>query len=967
VAISSPEGFGALLKHWRIAAGLTQEELAEHAGLSARGISDLERGLHLPQRATTRLLATSLGLDGATAAVFERAARGQVDEFPDPIDRRARSSPPPLIGRDREQAILAEYLMGTETPLLVLEGEPGIGKSRLLQEAADRGAATGMIVLHGNCHRGSAQVPYAPLADALARHVARMSLRHLQEALQGCSWLVHLLPELADVVRQPWPTDVGDSGQARRLMFGAVARFLANIGGPAGSVLVLDDLQWTGIDALDLLATLIDGARDSRLRIVGAFRTTEVDDVHPLFNLMADLGSQGMLGRIVLGPLQREEAHQLLVDLMGAQSGEGGSVTDQILERAGGVPFFLVSCAQGVLSGGETMAVPWTLAQSVRQRVAQCSAPAQRVLRTAAVAGRPVPRSTLVVAAEVREAGTVLALDEACAAGLLEESERHIYRLSHDVIREVIEATLGPEERNDLHGRVGQALEAAGTAGLEAELAQHFLEAADPERAVKYSLLAGDRAQTLFAHEEAELHFRQAADLAAAGTKSSAEALCKRGFVLRAIARPEEALHCLLEGAHIYRTTGDTENEALATAHLAQTLGDLGWPREGIDRIRALLPSLREREHQPALAVLQTALASLFWSTGQYDEQLAAAAHAAELAQSHDEPTRLRAEVQRGQALRSLGRYEEARQVLTTAIPSIEADGAIELLAPALDSLSIVHLAAGRFHDEAQCLRQGLDGAYRVGDPSLVAFMTCKLGQNAYYTGEWTRAGEYLVQTVSGTRSLERLWFAPYALGALGGLRLAEGDWDAAEACLATAIALSEESGFQARENAQSLMAVLEIARGESAAAAARLESFVGPSGHPHAGPVGPVWVLAWALHELGHDDRAADIVQQAVQIARRQGDRLATVHLLWVQAKIASQCARWEEAERALRDVLAATREMPYPYHEGRALEVQGAARALQGHRQAAQRSFNGAPTIFRRLGAQPAATRMERALWQL
>jgi tetratricopeptide (TPR) repeat protein len=777
--------------------------------------------------------------------------------------------------------------------------------------------------------------------------------------------MVHLLPELGDVVRQPWPADVGDSGQARRLMVAAVARFLANIGGAAGSVLILDDLQWAGIDALDLLTALIHGARDSRLRIVGAYRATEVDEVHPLFDIMADVARQELLRRIDLGPLRREEAHQLLLELLGSGSGEEGTLTDRILERAGGVPFFLMSCAQGVLSGDET--VPWTLAQSVRQRVAQCSAAAQQVLRTAAVAGRPTARSILLAAAGMQEAGTLPALDEACTAGLLEESERHIYRLSHDVIREAIEATLGPEERNDLHGRIGRALEAAGMAGREAELAHHFLEADDRERALKYSLLAGDRASALFAHEEAELYFRRAGELAETGSPSRADALCKRGLTLRAMARPEEALHCLLEGASIYRTAGDIEGEARVTAHLAQTLGDLGRPREGIDRIRTLLPSLASRKHQPALAVLQEALASLFWSTGGYDEQLAAAACAAELARPHDEPMRLRAEVQRGNALRSLGRYEEARQVLSATIPAIELEGPLELLAPALDSLSITYLAAGRFHDEARSLQQGLDAACRVGDPSLVVFMTCKLGQNAYYTGDWARAGEYLVQAVAGTPSLETMRFAPYALGALGGLRLAEGDWEEAEACLARSIALSEQSEYQARENAQSLMAALEIARGQSAAAAARLESFAGPSMPEHVGSVGPIWVLAWALHELGHDNRATGIVQRALQVARRQDDRLAAVHLLWVQAKIASRRARWEEAERALQEVLAATREMPYPYHEGRALEVHGTVKALQGHRQAAKRSFNGALTIFRRLGARPALIRTEQALRQL
>jgi hypothetical protein len=236
-------------------------------------------------------------------------------------------------------------------------------------------------VLEGGCHRRGGQEPYAPLLDALAQHLHAQPPARRRAALVGCAWLVRLLPELAEVL-EPLPPGALAPQQERRLLFAAVSRLLANVAGPAGTLLVLDDLQWMGPDALDLLATLVRTPATAPLRIVGAYRDTEVRPVDALGLLLADLAQAGLVRHHMLGPLAAEEAAVLLADLLG---GVGkGAVAERVLQRAGGTPFFLVSYAQA-LRPGSVEAVPWDLAQGVRQRVALLPEVAQGVLGAAAV------------------------------------------------------------------------------------------------------------------------------------------------------------------------------------------------------------------------------------------------------------------------------------------------------------------------------------------------------------------------------------------------------------------------------------------------------------------------------------------------------------------------------------------------------------------------------------------------------
>jgi transcriptional regulator with XRE-family HTH domain/tetratricopeptide (TPR) repeat protein len=577
MATVQPPAFGELLKHYRTATGLTQEALAERARLSVRGISDLERGVNRrPRRETVDLLAAVLGLSAQERAMFAAAAGGATVSISPPPGRaggsgssvlRKEPAPPdsrhalPFVGRRRELALLdqhlaissQELLAGGTPPVLLFAGEPGIGKSRLLYEAHLRAEEAGWCVLYGGCQRRGGQDLYAPVLGALQSHIRGQLAVHLRRDLQGCAWLVRLLPELAEGPIEPLPSWTLSPAQERRFTFEAVVRFLSNVaqqgthGAGVGTLLLLDDLQWAAADALDLLRTLAHAATEEPLRVVGAYRDTEVRPDDPVGGTLADLAQARLATQCLLDPLAPAEAADLLTSLLAAeaqQEAHHGTATarvprDRLLQRAGGVPFFLVSWAQalrrGTLEGsphGGVAAddVPWDLAQGVRQRVASLPEAARELLGVAAVAGRVVSQSVLAAVVARPEREVVEALEAACRIRLLEEAAGDTrvgrgYRFMHDVIREVVEADLGAARRTLQHRQVADAL--AGQPGEPPveELAYHYTHGEAWAKALEYLVKAGDKAAATYANQSAlDLYARALALCSQLGDASLATA-----------------------------------------------------------------------------------------------------------------------------------------------------------------------------------------------------------------------------------------------------------------------------------------------------------------------------------------------------------------------------------------------------------------------------------------------------------
>jgi tetratricopeptide (TPR) repeat protein/transcriptional regulator with XRE-family HTH domain len=1010
MAAAHPLSFADLLRRARHAAGLSQQELAERAGLGRTSISELERGLkRAPHKDTVARLADALSLAADARTMFASAARRrhQSQRPSAPFDSARLAPPrgwvgvPALVGRTAELALLGSHLTLEGAGLLLLAGEPGIGKSRLLDETAWQASEAGWAVVRGGCIWHGTRDSYSPLLDALAGRLHEQSRAELRAALKGCGWLVRLLPELAETQLVPAPAWTLPPDQERRLIFAAVSRFLANTAGPHGTLLVLDDLQWAGSDALDLLATLVrtDAARP--LRVVGAYRDTEVRSENALATLLADLGRAGLATQARLGPLAPHDAATLLHGLLqeleyAGAKGEPGGLADRVLRRAGGVPFYLVSCAQSLASSPEANEreqqapddIPLTVTQQIRQRVSALPHLARELLDIAAVVGRTASGPLLMAVAGWPEAKVVNALEAACRARLLivepsEAAQRvgadrwmgkaEVYRFAHDLIEEVVVADLNPSRCRVLHRLVAEALEARLAEGERprwaAVLAWHFAQAAKEAKALPYALLAGDRARAAQAHGQAEEHFRMALELALAlGDRArEAEALEKLGAVL---APAERARPVVEQTVEVYRTIGDVAGEARATTLLGNVLAYHGNSAEGIARLRALLWRFPSGELAPnILASLYKSLADLYHNLRQYDEGLKAAEQAAESARAAgDARLLLFAEWRYGMELWASGHIDAGGQTLERVIPVAEVAGETVLLVATLANLAWIHCCQGTFDTAWRYLERALALVEPTGNAMEHNFVVRNRGVCAYLLGRWEEAQTYWECAHARLALTGPYMEAIYPPLYLGILCMARGQWQTASEYLDPAIAQATITGdYQALRWAHAALAERELLDGRPDLARARLASLLDGPGQQEPDVTRILPLVALAHLNMGNETQAQSLVIQCVTRATDQHIRIALVDALRIQALVAMRQRRWQEATDALEEALSLCRTMPYPYAEAKALYVYGQLSHTRSAPGQARKQFEQALAILNRLGEGLYATLVKEALAHL
>ncbi len=954
------------------------------AELSVEAVSALERGVsRAPHRDTVDLLANALKLAEHDRAVFEAVARKREDDEGDmvasadaqPAEGKAAAR---LVGRAREAALLDRHLAGQGRAVLLFDGEPGIGKSHLLREASARGKAGGWVALRSGCHKRGGQAPYAPLLDALQARLQRRTAAQLREDLDHCRWLALLLPELVEAGALPAPPAIAPE-QGRRLMFSAVSQFLTNIAGPAGTLLILDDLQWADTDALDLLSALVTTQTSSPLRVVGAYRSTEVAPGSPLAAALADLARSGAATRVNLGPLADDEAEQLLNHVLQGAPGVDETVLRHVVERAGGVPFFLVSCAHGQQDGAllenSPDDVPWDIAETVRQRVAVLPEVARELLSAVAVADRTIARATIVAVAERHgrdEPETLTALDAACRARMLVEVGDVDYQFAHNLIREVIWNDLSAGQRGLLHRQIAEALERQPGGAPPEALAYHFARCGEREKAALYMEQAGDRAQAMHATTAAERYYRELVARLDELRRSThaAHARKKLATVLRIEARYDESLELLEQAVQAHRAAHDREGERLATAAIGRVHARRGTPATGVTRILALLQSDGANEATPGVAALHIALADLYYAAGRYREQLEAAEQALTLAQSLGaEILMMQAEQWRTTALLTLGRPGDALAALEEVIPTSEALGDLSSHLHALNHAAMAHIQRGAFDTSRAYIDRALVTARERNDHVQVAYLTCNRGTLHFYMGDWKQARADYERAAEIMREAPLAWAASYPLLGLGHLSLGQGQRGIAARQLGEAITLAERSGdLHVLRSASAALSERDLLEGRPEAARDRLnkllerEHALGDQGTPAI-----MAFLAWTRLELGDGPAAQELAARSAAQAVAEHNRLALIDAQRVGGIAATRQRQWQEAERNLSEALSLSQTMQCPYHEARVRYHFGLLEAARANVAQASAQLIVAQTILRTLGERLYGEHVERALTEL
>jgi transcriptional regulator with XRE-family HTH domain len=592
---SAAASFGSLLRGHRSAAGLTQEELAERAGLSRRGIADLERGARLaPYAATIERLAEALGLSEAERDAMLAAGRARklyaADTQPpnaDP-DRSAIGSPlyrRVFVGRDaelRQLGAACDSALDGNGMLVLLVGEPGVGKTSICSELASYAASRGMAIHFGHLYEeGFLSVPYLPFVEVLREYVLEHSVAQLRGELGTLAADVgRILPEICEKLGvDPRPTR--DPEEDRWRLLSAVADFLRAAARRCPLMLILEDLQWADRGTLDLLVFLSRRLAGRPLLVVCTYRDVEVDRAHPLAAALVELRRGPGVARIPVRGLDVNDVREMVASLIGEEVDI--AFAEAVQQQTEGNPLFVQEIARYLVEEGLmgqwragagvslSPRVPEGVRDVIGKRLSKLSPECNQALSSAAVIGREFGLPTLRQVTDLDDEVLLEALEQAQRVRVVDDASQPgevRFRFSHALFRQTLYEELFTPRRLRLHQRVARALETRYTSNLEehaAELSEHFAqstEVADLDKARQYAELAAASATRVSAHGEAVRQLSSALHLLELVGEVNSEKRCEQLLALG------EAMLAAGDGQAVL------DNVAPEAFGLAETLGD---------------------------------------------------------------------------------------------------------------------------------------------------------------------------------------------------------------------------------------------------------------------------------------------------------------------------------------------------------------------------------------------------------
>lgn len=444
-----------------------------------------------------------------------------------PLDRLAEGV---FVGRDAElerlRSALEDSLSG-HGRILMLVGEPGIGKTRISEELTTYAKMRGAQVLWGRCYEGDGAPAYWPWVQIIRAYVHDREPKELASEMgAGAADIAAVVSEVRDRLPGLPVSSTLEPEEARFRLFDSISTFLKNASRGKPLVVVLDDLHWSDKPSLLLLEFLAREFGDARLLVLGTYRDVELGRQHPLERSLAELARTGVSERVLLRGIRQEDVARFIE--LSAGKAAPARLVEAVYRETEGNPFFVHEVVHLLESDGRlvnpdsveswSVEIPQGVRQVIGRRLSTLPPDCNEVLTIAAVVGREFDFAVLAQIAELSEDVVLDLIERAEDARIVEEMRDTVgrYRFTHALIRETLYEELRTTRRLRVHRRIANVIEERNADRLEphlAELAYHFCEAAtggDIEKAIDYAVRAAERATLLLAHEEAANHYERA-------------------------------------------------------------------------------------------------------------------------------------------------------------------------------------------------------------------------------------------------------------------------------------------------------------------------------------------------------------------------------------------------------------------------------------------------------------------------
>nr|WP_037638760.1 helix-turn-helix transcriptional regulator [Streptomyces flavochromogenes] len=903
-----------------------------------------------------------------------------------------RSVSPVFVGRAGELTALTEALSRAtagEPQALLIGGEAGVGKTRLIEEFLGTACEQGAVVALGGCvELGADGLPFAPFATAL-RSLRRRLPEELAAAADGQqAELARLLPELGD----PGSHESSDEDSTARL-FELTVRLLERLAADRTIVLVLEDLHWADASTRHLLTYLLRTLRRGRIVVVASYRADDIHRRHPLRPLLAELDRLRTIRRIELARFTRTEVHRQLTGILAAEPDPG--LVEEVFERSDGNAFFVeelivsheAGCAAGQLSD--------SLRDLLLVRVETLPEDAQRIARIVAEGGSTVEYGLLAAVARLTEDELIEALRAAVGANLLlAVPDGDGYRFRHSLVREAVSDDLLPGERSRLNRRYAEALEAdPGLVRADERanrLATYWYHAHDPSKALPAVLGASVATRKRHAYAEQLRLLERAMELwdeAPAEIRGSLRPMDYAEAYPACGCDPETAalsyLDLLAEAAVAARLSGDRERALKICKTALRLLDDTeagdplraawfwterarlqsnlgrgdGW--EEIARAQELVKGLPP---SAVHAVVLVGAAGWGMLRNPGPDALAAAERAVEYARLvKAESIELNARLTLGTLMTAAGDVEAGLKEMHAVRERTAALGQFTETARAHINISSALESLGRSAEAVELADTGIRVARSYGLVDSVGWVEANRAESLFSLGSWDEIGEIAGRLLRSATSSKPRGSASLRLAQVA---VARGELVAACRHLADA-----RAAYGSRDTIPQYvlpMAQIEIA---VAAAEGRVEEVrsqlaaAEKAGFP-PGTHRYGWPLVLAAITAEADSRglpAADEGRaEALAVVRRSVRRLATPAPLWeaYSRQVSEEIARAEGRETAARwaEVVAAYEPLERPHQLARARHRLADALLVEGgRREEAAALLRQAHATAVRLGARP------------
>jgi len=905
-----------------------------------------------------------------------------------PWHGRVHGRSTPWADREAELDAVCRSLEGAsrgEGSILILSGEAGIGKTRLVEEAMRRMQSFGIRSLKARGLPGDTSPPYSYWAE-----VTRECLRDLEPALlqkvvgEQAADIGKLAPELTARLGTPTALPSLDPDQERLRFYDGIVRFFETIARQTPLMIFFDDLQWADTATLRLLQYASRRLPGNRLLLVGAYREADLEDAPVLKELLLELTRHRLATRIGLKRLGEPDVEKLVAGILGTNQ-PFPEVVRLVYEKTGGNPFFVEEVVKGLIESGAIflgdrgwerrsiadVRLPDSVRSVIQQHLRRLDAQSLDVLRWAAIIGVEFNFDLLQKVSGVDEPKLFDILDGLLRTGLVMEGEgsrgQPTYVFADHQVRSALYEDMNRARRRKCHLQIARAMEEAGAGERPerfGELAHHYFEGADVSKCLDYTTRAARRASELYAHEQSYRMLQTALELVEedVGSPKKAELLDQLAEESFLAGYPAEAAAHYQEAAGIYERVGDKRRLARVYGNLMMLHADNLQDRESaMDFGERQLLLLEEIEETPELTVAHQELGFLFQAAGDYDR---ARSHFQKVIELSARQPNADAEATAMQFLGFVSPIEEkahAFQLLEEGVKIAQSRGGIRYATKLMNLGENFGNVKADTEAAARCFRTAREVATRMGLPLYAANANAMLAHRVHLpAGNWDEArrlAEAALAAPGGSPSIRNP-----ANATLARMEIYRGEFDR---CATRLGKIAPPGKLKPRidtlDEQEMLRVRLALATGDLVQAERELEPVYellarAPDIFTTVSP--KIWALALLIElrlRQGSVPLAEKVLSELERLSNALSETWSSSVLAHARGLIASQRNEPIEAAKFFLESAKGWKELGYPYESAVSLYHLGAVARSAGDATGAAAAFDEALEIFQRLEARP------------